>query len=82
MGECEHFLAGCMWIWVGVTFFGWMWVGVAECTVYNQHICDKTHNSNENAPCKKDLLTSINFLPMSLLSSFWEKHYQRESDPI
>ena len=31
VGECEHFLAGCESLWVSVTFFDWVWVGVVEC---------------------------------------------------
>ena len=88
---------GCLWVsvnffWLDVCGFGWVWPFLAGCgwvwlsarfiTTHKQHIWDKTHNSNENAPYKKDLLTSINFLPMSLLSSFWEKHHQLESDPM
>ena len=24
VGECDIFLAGCGWVWVSVTFFGWV----------------------------------------------------------
>ena len=31
MGECDLFLAGCGLLWVSVTLFGRMLVGVGEC---------------------------------------------------
>ena len=34
MGGCDHFLAGCRWVGVSVTFFGLVWVGVGECDLF------------------------------------------------
>ena len=42
VGECDHFLAGCEWVRVSVTFFwlgvgecGWVWVSARFITVHN-----------------------------------------------
>ena len=86
VGKCDLFLAGCGCVRMSVNFFwlhvcgfewvwhvgcGWVWVSARFITTHEQHIWDKTHNSNENVPYKKDLLTSIKFLSMLLLSSFF-----------
>ena len=35
MWECvTYFLAGCGRLWVGMTFFDWVWVSVSECDFF------------------------------------------------
>ena len=34
LGGCVLFLAACGWVWMSVTFFGWVMVGVGECDLF------------------------------------------------
>ena len=34
MGVCNLYLAGCGWVWVGMTFFDWVWERVGGLTFY------------------------------------------------
>ena len=34
LGGCVLFLAVCGWVWMSVTFFGWVMVGVDECDLF------------------------------------------------